>query len=74
MADRRSHSDADPKRPPAVVFDRRECDHCGTVKRALTLWQATDIAGCGCVCHTLKHAHDTEALRIQDRRRRGLRA
>lgn len=27
------------------------CDHCGTVTKALTLWQAHQIADCGCACH-----------------------
>lgn len=50
-----------------------ECDHCGTVERAITIWPASVVAGCRCVCHVRKAEHDAEARRIQERRRSGRR-
>ena len=38
--------------------DQKSCDHCGTVARALTLWEPKQIADCGCACHWARR-HDS---------------
>jgi hypothetical protein len=46
-----------------------ECDHCGTVERALTLWPEHIHRTCPCMCHVRRNEHNAEAERIQARRR-----
>ena len=59
------------KAPPAddTVLTVRECDHCGTVERALTVWPAAIHGTCPCACHVRRREHDTEAARIYNRRK-----
>lgn len=58
------------KAPPVddTALTVRECLHCGTVERALTVWPAAVHTECLCACHVRRREHDAEADRHRRRR------
>lgn len=52
-------------------MDRRECDHCGTVARALTIWPEEIHRSCQCWCHALRKEHD-DKVAAKQRKKTGL--
>lgn len=37
-----------------MTEEQRECDHCGTVTRALRIWTPEELNGCACMCHVIR--------------------
>lgn len=62
MASRKAEPVAD------TALSVRECDHCGTVERALTVWPAVIHSTCPCACHVRRREHDRETEKIRRRR------